>query len=106
MKLLRFTECNDWEGETWNFYVWMDSSTESRLRSILEIDGADAYSLSEKEFTKEKVEKLMDRKSRSTYMDDHNLCGILHLPDEITFPEKDPFYKGGIEKLCTPKTDA
>lgn len=105
MRLLKFTERNDWEGETWNFYVWMDSDTESRMRTILELEGAEPYSLSENEFTKEKVEKLMNRKSRSTYMDDHNLCGVLHLPEIIRFPDNDPFYKGGIEKMCTPKTD-
>ena len=105
MKLLKFTERNDWEGETWNFYVWMDSTTESRLRTILELDGAESYSLGEKEYTQEKVEELMERNSRSTYMNDHNLCGVLHLPDVIDFNDNDPFYKGGIEKLCIPKTD-
>lgn len=106
MKLLKFTERNDWEGETWNFYVWMDSETESRLREVLRIKGAGAYSLSENKYTEDQVEKLMERQSRSTYMDDHNLCGILHLPESISFDNNDPFYKGRIEKMCTPKTDA
>ena len=106
MRLLKFTERNDWEGETWNFYIWMDSDTESRLRNSLKMSGAGSYSLSKNEYTEEQVEKLMGRESRSTYMDDHNLCGVLHLPDSISFDDEDPFYKGGIEKMCTPKTDA
>jgi len=109
MKLLKFTERNDWEGETCNFYVWMDEETESKLRKILTHEYAKSYSLGKKNFTEDQVKELMACESRSTYMDEHNLCGILNLPEcpeFYSFEKEDFFYKGGIEKFCTPKQEA
>jgi hypothetical protein len=96
MRLLRFTEINGWEGEIWNFYVWMDSETESRLRLILQNREAHPYTLGKEEYTEDEVNELMDYESESTYMDEHNLCGILVLPEVVDFSIKDPFYKGKI----------
>lgn len=103
MKLLEFIEDNDWEGEEWSFYVWMDSETESKLRALLENNPECPYSLVDEEYTEEEVKKLMRRKSKTTYMNQHNLCGILTLPEIINLEENDPFYKGGIESMCKPR---
>ena len=106
MKLLKFTERNIWEHETWNFYVWMDSETEARFRTDIENarkDGMTAYNLSDQKFDEEQVKLLESRPSVTTYMNQHNLCGVLHLPEQYDFKERDPFYKGGIMKLCVQK---
>jgi hypothetical protein len=105
MKLLKFTEINSWEHETWNFYVWVDFETETRLRTDIEDakkHGMCAYRLSDQEFDEDQVKSLESRPSYTTYMKQHNLCGVLHLPEQYDFKEHDPFYKGGIMDLCEP----
>lgn len=100
---LRFTEENDWEGETWNFYIPIENNEAalSHLRTLIE--GQNQYELGTEPFSKKTV-KTLDRNSRVEYMAlENRLSGILLLPDRIDWENDDPFYKGGISEFLHPK---
>ena len=86
-KFIRFSEHNEWEGETWHFYVPKDHPKfeEAKKKAIEE-----GYSVGEKLFTPEEVETLVGN-SDGGYMAYHNEVEDIDL-------EKG-FYKGQAFKL-------
>jgi hypothetical protein len=76
------TENNDHEGESWSFFVKKDLPFASDIVALIkryefEEDGTDAYSYNS--ISTKKVKILMERKSKTTYMDEFNLVNeILH----------------------------
>lgn len=101
----RFTEINDWEGETWHFYIPVKDNEEAieTLRIFIkDFSFEDMYEISNKRFPENEVDVLCDN-SEIGYMAYHNiLSGKLVLP-ELKVKDchivDDPFYKGGIENL-------
>ena len=101
---VRFTEENDHEGETWNFYIPVEGNEEAieKLRELLE--PAEFYDLSEETFPEFEIDILVKHTAEDNgYNPAHNLLGgKLDLSgceanlDEESDDFDDPFYKGGI----------
>lgn len=107
MNCLRFTECNEWEGERWYFYFEATPEKESTLRELLLAiePHTNSYSLSDKRFPIDVVKTLIEHANDScTYMDAHNYVGELNsVPVAADFERDDPFYKGRIANFCVPR---
>lgn len=103
----RFAEHNEWEGETWYFYIPAEGNEEAieQLRQILEeVELTRVYEISMKKL-KEKNVNLYCKETDSGYMSFHNkLSGKLINIDTLLFGEnEDPLYKGGIRNFMEGK---
>lgn len=105
-----FIENNDWEGETWKWYIPIAGNEDAltQLSEVIEaIEDDDntpecPYEVDLTPIPEWEVDVLI--KHRDTgYLHSHNkLAGKLNLPEEVldqlADPEQDPFRKGEIEK--------
>jgi hypothetical protein len=108
MEFVKFTEENDWEGETWRFYLQLEGNEEALDELTLLVEkmenwGEESYSLDLDPLEEEEVDILV-KHSDSGYMDYHQKVeGFLEIPDNANeLSEEDLFslfYKGGIRKL-------
>lgn len=93
---VKFTEHNDWEGETWHFYIPIQGNelTLDRIGEL--INGNEFYELKrKKEYTEQEVDFLCGEEGSTTYMNQHNkVKSINKLPLVVDFEIDDPFYKG------------
>ena len=107
----RFVETNDWEGETWTFWLQVDGNMTALaiLGDVLDALNEDLvdveFSLKDDEIDELTVETLV-RYGESGYMHQHNkVSGSLSLPECFASMDFDAvttaLYKGGIEKLFT-----
>ncbi len=101
---MRFTEQNEWEGETWNFYIPVEGNEKElkKLKKLVdEIEAREQngqYTMGEKLYDEKTVDVLCEN-SEGGYMSVHNkLKGLLKLPKK---GKEDPFYKGGINKMMS-----
>jgi hypothetical protein len=103
-KLMTFVEQNQWEHETWRFYVLLTEKQEAKLRELISSQISACYKLENCNHTKEDA-KEMARTSRSGYLCFHNWCGKITnpLPETVDWYGEDPFYKGGIRDYCSEK---
>lgn len=95
-RYLRFTEDNDWEGESWFFYLPIEGNEASleHLRAL--IAESDWYSLSDATFSKRSVKTIV-KHSQCGYMKYENRArGVFKPPVDIDWTDEDPFNKGGI----------
>lgn len=103
-----FTENNDWEGESWNFYIPMTTDQAKNIKKIVN-KYDDAYGVYEMDdetvYTEKMVDKLV-KKGQEGYMWSNNKCEPL--TDEqyqwiLKFkPEDDDlFYKAQIWKIIS-----
>lgn len=101
MKYMMFTENNEWEGETWNFFIPIEGNEAviEKIRKL--IRGNSAYELGEPVWTQSEVEKLLRKPSRTDYINEFNLVSAVNdLPDTIDWErDNDPFYKGKAFKV-------
>ena len=112
MKFIKFTEGNDHEGETWNFWLQYDGNEKEldKLGHIIETleDNDISYSLNNTLIDESEVDILV-KHTRDGYMDYENkITGIFTCPeidvdshkdeitDEIFESLDDNFYKGTI----------
>lgn len=94
---VRFTEHNDWEGETWNFYIPLEGNKEALHELYDLVKNVDDYELDMKNIiTNEQVNALINHGNHdSGYMDTHNkLSGVL----DMNLVTADGLYKGGISR--------
>lgn len=106
MKCLRFTEYNDWEGETWHFFVDICDDIEARLRSLLASGGmySEQYTLSEHSYERGTVNILVnesDIDDDCTYLPKYSYIGELTSLPDVEWGKVDPFYKGNLREYCT-----
>lgn len=88
---VKFTEHNDHEGETWNFYFpYCEKQVEILQNLIDSWEDYCPYSLSEIEDFK--VDVLVEH-SDFGYMPQHNKLNKINLPENL---DADALYKGGI----------
>lgn len=114
MKFVPFTEENDWEGETWRFWLQLTGNeTEiEKLANLLikQSTGEDGeqqeigYSLDLSDVLEEsQVQLLVDHAAGTSYLTSENkVTGTFTCPDEpdeTADPDDDPFYKGRITEL-------
>jgi hypothetical protein len=86
---LKFTEYNDYEGESWNYFVPVThENTEKarKLASLVKRFGIRDFEVSEQKFTEEEVSALLALKE-GVYMDEYNLCDAIYM-DKIEFRDK------------------
>lgn len=124
MKFAKFTEKNEWEGETWRFWLQVDGN-EAELTvlnaTLLKVaalyDGDDPpFMLSPTYRAERYVDFLIEQaeEDEDGYMaSDHKITGKLTVPD---WPDPGPeeydnaieraLYKGGIAKLFRKTADA
>jgi hypothetical protein len=102
---VKFTEENDWEGETWHFYIPVAGNevTLAVLAATLESSPIDSYTLDLTRIPEYEVDALV-KHTDTGYMADHTkLDGVLLLApdtmDQLSAHETDPFYKGEIAKF-------
>jgi hypothetical protein len=97
LEYFKFTETNEWEGETWNFYVPLTEEQEARVRELIAPgdEHESPYSLSTERVTDEEVDDLMATRGTTTVIAEHNKCGPLDtdLPPAL-HSGNDFFYKG------------
>lgn len=92
----RFIEDNDWEGETWYFYLLLTDYEAEYLDKLID-DNQSPYELYDCKFEENEIDVLV-KYSEEGYMPQHNKIGrppkdILKLSFEEV-EEDDPFYKG------------
>lgn len=112
---VQFTEYNDYEGETWVFWLQLDGNEQNLLaleQLIARVQGVDVeepYSLDlETELSEEHVDVLV-KHAGSGYMNYHNkVVGVMKEPTELDLvedvgygPELNGLYKGGVRSLFT-----
>lgn len=107
LTFIKFTEENDNEGETWNYYIQYDGNEVAleRLGQIIDLDCGDSpYSIDlSRRFTEKEVDLLVEN-CGGNYMDDEQkFVGVLTLPkepenkdDDWAWQYLDKFYKGQI----------
>jgi hypothetical protein len=97
LEFFKFTEKNEFEGETWNFYMPLTEEQEARIRELVAATDEQEvpYSLSEESVTEEEVDDLMVTRGTTTVVAEHNKCGPLdtELPRSL-YPENDFFHRG------------
>lgn len=107
MKFVKFEEYNDWEGETWRFWLQLDGNEESLKKLVPLVKEADAHSggneyrLDLNEILDEREVDTLVKYTQSGYMDnDNKVVGTLKLTDDMVKRSEgdndDPFYKGGV----------
>ena len=107
IEYVRFTECNEWEGETWHFYIPLISDLIPKLeqiKTILALPGfkemcGDEFRLRADPISEKKVMAVVNEQSDDCdYMHKHNLVKDIKLPDTIDMTDMealhDIFYKG------------
>lgn len=109
MNFVKFTENNDWEGESWNFWLQLDDNEEEieKLNQFLtKNDVGEAYELDMTPVSEEEVDTLV-KHSRSGYMTYENkVTGAFTMPEYEDDGQEDSayefandnFYKGDIER--------
>ena len=93
----KFAERNEWEGETWNFYILITKEERSKLKKLIgKYDWMTSYSVSDDTITEDVINELVRNQSDYGYMAKHNkIINIKPIPDEIDIDkEGDIFYKG------------
>jgi hypothetical protein len=93
-KYYRFTEENDWEGETYNFYLNLTDKQLSQLQNILYKMGEDMPYLLDVTPIDEKEVNTLCKNSYGGYMAFENKVENPKIPNKVKSGD-DPFYKGG-----------
>jgi hypothetical protein len=99
------TENNDWEGETWHFFVPLAPDEELKLRQYVKAAGS-AYRMAAEPTPLITIEVLLEREGATTYYGEYCRCAPLEkaIPD-VFDTENDVLYKGGLFKVieqCRP----
>lgn len=96
---VKFVEENEWEGETWCFYIPIDGNGDALMDLEEAISDLDGFVISDKYYTEDEVDLLVSN-TDTGYIDLHNkLDGVLNI-DELYFGDvTSKLYKGGLRKL-------
>lgn len=96
MKYYRLKEINDWEGETWNFYIPVEGN-QKEIEKLKKHLVEDTYILDKKLYEEKDVDFLCENEDNCGYMNQHNkLAGKLKVPKKMN---DDLLYKGGVKKF-------
>ena len=103
MDYVKWTEINDWEGETWNFYIPFWGNTSAVYLLITMLPEYSSYKLCPNLIPEDEVDILIKHVGENGYMPEHNkMKGII---DRTKFENLDAdhfeslFYKGGLDKI-------
>lgn len=103
MRFVRFVEENEWEGETWTFWLQLDGNEDELVRLHELLSDQDVYTLDMNDVeAEESVDRICSRAQCGYYYSDSKVTGRFlcpELPSALT-PNgglDDLFYKGRIE---------
>ncbi|WP_029931069.1 hypothetical protein [Nocardia otitidiscaviarum] len=103
----RLIEYNDWEGETWNFWLAVDGNGPALDRLVEFVakrygdDDPQPFRFTDDLLSAEQVDLLV-RFAECDYMPTHNrVDGVLTLPGELGDDFARKLYKGGIKGFFT-----
>ncbi len=102
-----FTEDNDWEGETWRFYIPTEGN-EVALQTLADlVEQAEPYALDLAPLSEPIVDDRVERLADDTgYLAAHNkLAGTLTVPEGDADGLFDTLYKGGTRDLMVTTDD-
>lgn len=94
-KIYTFTEENEWEGETWHFYIKLTEEDAERFKKALDCESCECYTLEDENITEEEAINL-SKHSRGGYMATYNYVGDIKLPKVLDENVLDRLYKGGL----------
>jgi hypothetical protein len=97
LEYFKFTEMNEWEGETLNFYVPLTEEQEARIRELIAAgdEHENPYSLSIEPIPEDEVDDLMVTRGTTIAVAAHNKCGPLERDlSGLHSSEADFFHKG------------
>lgn len=106
MNYFALTEHNDWEAESWTFFIPVEDNEDAieLIADKIEELGWD-FDLDIEPVDGKEVDMLMARKYNDTsYMDRYNrLSGVIDVKEFLFRLEKDdfPLYKGGIKEFMS-----
>lgn len=102
MNFVKFTEYNDWEGETWHFWLQLDGNVAELQKLSHHLEGNEDFRLSLSGTPESEVDILVKHDDLAGYMGLHNkVTGKFTCPEPDDDSEdwlKDVFYKGGIKE--------
>lgn len=97
---IEFVENNDWEGETWSFWIPQEGNEDAIAKLTEIIVDDDSYQIGDKPLEDEKqLDFLIERtKDETGYMARHHkLSGLLKIPKKKDAAAiRESLYKGGI----------
>jgi hypothetical protein len=104
-RFVPFTEENEWEGETWIFWLQLDGNEDELVRLHELTYESDTYHLNLDDIESERTVDRMVRRAEVGYMYSDNkvtgrfLCPELTTKEHLRLNEvlNDLFYKGGIQ---------
>lgn len=108
MQFRKFTEKNEWEGETWHFWLQVDGNEAAleRLGKILgEPDKGAPYQLTEEIRPESEVDALVENAEEGYLYSQNKATGVMTIPDHWTDGGEqgqevaDALYKGGVTSL-------
>jgi len=98
MRFVPFTEDNDWEGETWTFWLQLDGNEEELVRLHEATHDLESYSLNLNVIENEDTVDHLERHAKQGYMSsDIVVTGKFVMPDLLSDDLDRALYKGGIE---------
>lgn len=102
LRFVKFVEHNDWEGETWVFWL-QQNGNEDDLAKLAELIGDDSedYELDQNAVLSERDVDVLVKHGNvgASYLDAHTkVTGVLVLPDDLA-DDLDALYKGGLRDL-------
>lgn len=112
LQFVKFTEHNEWEGETWNFWLQVNGNETAlaKLADALRVGVADSepeYELASigSAVAESTVDDLIEHADDEGYMCAHNkVTGVLTVPDDLG-DYLDKLYKGQITNLFSASTE-
>lgn len=105
MRFVPFTEENEWEGETWTFWLQLDGNEEELVRLYELLSDQETYTLDLNDAEDEaSVERICNRAGVGYFLSDQLIMGKFTCPDKDDYNVEDGryldemFYKGRIER--------
>lgn len=90
----KFTENNDWEGESWNFYIALSREEHNQLNKLLESCPTESYELDPSPIKEKEVDVLVNNSDVGYIKFENKANKFQPFPKKINWEKNDPFYKG------------
>jgi hypothetical protein len=104
MRFVPFVEKNDWEGETWTFWLQLDGNEDELVRLYELVSDNETYELDLNDVeSEESVDRAVRRAHVGYHYSDNKVTGRFLCPEKSNKENQtlsefldDAFYKGGI----------
>lgn len=96
MKFIKFTENNDWEGESWNFWLQVDGNEKEIEEFREKISENSPYELANEIIDEKEVDTLVKHCTSGYFDSENKVKGKFNVKKIILNKNEDNLYKGGI----------